>query len=255
MRSFITWTTFALAVAAMAAGCQTEVRFEHGPGGECGDPPPLADGWCPPAWSCIDGQWVDTAGACRQECPAEPPPDGSACAPIGQACHYDEFVPGNCGYDVLTDAVCTVNGWISTISGYDDCEQFPDCPTELPLAGSDCSDWYNAYACDWQVDTPCGNQWVTGYCDGTNWVVDPVPACGNCAQNTDAAICSIDPSCQWLEPGCGGPPLPQAGCFPADGCDSGCTPGETCTTVVVNPCWNSLCDACGAETDVCLPGS
>lgn len=65
---------------------------------------------------------------------------------------------------------------------------------------------------------------------------------------------------QWFTPGCGGGPVIEPGCYTR--CDSdACAAGEVCTTVTTNPCGETedgqvlACDACGAETKLCLPAS
>lgn len=81
----------------------------------------------------------------------------------------------------------------------------------------------------------------------------------DCAAHTSSKDCLADMTCNWFVPGCNdglsAPPVPQTGCYPRRECtdSTSCTMGRTCQVVVMQPCWNSDCDACGGTVHVCLP--
>jgi hypothetical protein len=85
---------------------------------------------------------------------------------------------------------------------------------------------------------------------------DP-PTTPDCAVYTGPGDCQLDTACRWLVPGCASKPqvLAAAGCYPAADCVQGevdsCPAGQACTEVLTDPCWNSMCDACGARVYVC----
>lgn len=220
-----------------------------------GQPRPLSDGWCPPAWSCVDGEWVDTAGACPQPtCPMNRPGDGESCELIGQSCFYEELVDCGGGGGTVT-ATCTEEGWQTA---WPRCQPPLECPTELPEAGTDCTGWDYAYYCQFAVQKSCGEVYAVAACNyvdgGMLWDVQIPQNCGGCADHVGADGCEADGACRWLVPGCSENPLPTAGCFPKDDCTTtGCTDAQVCATVTVDPCWDSLCEACGASASVCLP--
>ncbi|MCA9619343.1 MAG: hypothetical protein KC731_09975 [Myxococcales bacterium] len=99
-------------------------------------------------------------------------------------------------------------------------------------------------------------------CQNGVWIVDgpdcnpppPLP----CESYLDATSCEADFACRWLVPGCTEPQpaFPEEGCFPKTPCVIGppdpCGGGSTCTQVIVDPCWNAGCDACYAETTICV---
>lgn len=55
--------------------------------------------------------------------------------------------------------------------------------------------------------------------------------------------------------GCGGEPAFATGCYAKCAGGAGCPDGTTCTQVTINPCHGSMCDACGAPAELCLPGT
>ena len=77
-----------------------------------------------------------------------------------------------------------------------------------------------------------------------------------CGENLDPTTCASRDQCRWLEPGCGTPPLPVAGCYEQAliGCtsDGDCTEGRTCLKRVIDPCAQSSCSACGQTISLCL---
>ncbi|MEZ4293819.1 MAG: hypothetical protein R3B70_02500 [Polyangiaceae bacterium] len=258
--SLLSWSTALLVASAAALGCNNTVSVEPTGtttgGNDCEDPPPeVPPGtYCPPAYVCIDGEWVDTAGACPEpECPLFKPDDGDACQLVGQTCPYEEEIP--CGPIEQVNAVCTENGWISM---YPKCQPEPECPDEMPIAGADCAGWDYAYDCYYQLEAMCGSKAVSFTCVFTEneqvWLVQSGETCGPCKDHGSEAECALDAECQWLTPGCGPEPI-QTGCYPKTGCDlTDCpTDDSICVETTYNPCYNQLCDACGASFFACLP--
>jgi hypothetical protein len=241
----------ALSAIAASQACVPSVAFDSESEG-CADPEPPSTGWCPPAWSCIDGTWVDTAGACPDPCPASQPSEGDPCDALGHTCTYEESW-FECDEEELftVKITCTSQGW-TTMANH--CSPRPDCPDELPIHGGDCTGWYEAYDCSYPVETQCGAKNAYVFCNGSSWDVSLDASCPSCTELDSAAACSADPACRWLVPGCGEPPLAIEGCYPAEACTDTCPDeGDECTTVLHDPCWLSPCDACGAETNVCQP--
>lgn len=61
---------------------------------------------------------------------------------------------------------------------------------------------------------------------------------------------------EYFVPGCGDTSTPSfaAGCYETCTSEgSTCATGGTCTAVTIDPCYNSLCQACGAPALICLP--
>jgi hypothetical protein len=180
------------------------------------------------------------------------PETGGDCPLIGMECPYQVEEP--CGPVTQRTYECTADGW-STI--YPACSPEPTCPDEMPLPGSDCSGWEYPYFC--QYDVFCGDQISTvamscDYTDPPLWKVDTFPAECSCGLIGDAAACSVMEGCRWLVPGCGDGPQVAEGCYPAADCQvDACPPTDTCVVLGYDPCWNSKCEACGADTGVCQP--
>lgn len=240
-----------LALVPLAA-CTTTVTVDPDEE-ECG-PKPGGGGWCPPAWQCVDGEWVDTAGMCPEPaCPASVPANGDSCPIVGQDCSYT--VEEMCGPVSTVSAVCTATGWKLAYSA---CQPEPTCPLQMPVVGSDCSGWDYPYFCQYNHACIDVITTVAMSCDYTvdppSWQLDSEPPlCAACESMGDAASCSATSGCQWLVPGCGENPIAE-GCYPAgdcqvDGCD---IPEQSCVVFDKNPCWNELCDACNAPIGVCL---
>lgn len=234
-------------------GCSPKVTI--GVDGECSDPKPeVPPGtWCPPAYECIDGEWVDTAGACPEPtCPADMPAEGAACEMLGQTCAYESDEP--CGDYSEVSALCTETGWVLTKLF---CSPGPVCPEALPEVGGDCSEWSEAYFCNYNVETPCGAEWTDVYCDTAaeipTWTLENGLTCDNCRDFSSVEACSASASCQWLWPGCGEAPI-VVGCYPKEGCDVlGCEESWACSEVSYDPCYNKECDGCSAAYMTCLP--
>lgn len=248
------WLGLLLVAVTSGCGATITVDGDDGEGGEggfivsCGEPPPPSGGYCPPIWECVDGEWIDLGGACPEPtCPSDQPTYGSSCEVLGQLCEY--YSDDDCGYG--STAECTEEGWIV----YELlCSPPPECPEEAPIAGTSCAGWDYAYDCYYTTVSDCGDVTLWAYCDfEQGWSVVPDSFCEPCGYH-DASGCEADPACRWAVPGCGDLPLPEAGCFPEAGCtETGCPLDESCTTVTIDPCWASECDACGAPFDVCLP--
>jgi hypothetical protein len=219
-------------------------------------------------YSCDEGAWTVTSEAsCNPpppECPATQPADGDSCDQLGTSCPYpDDF----CGIEI--NAECTDAGWsVEDIL----CNPPPaECPIDEPDIGEPCEeqsgtfDGYPSY-CEYEVDTPCGVQPAALGCEQSqltseySWAVVVAPSCAappeQCQEYNSAGLCEADAGCAWRAPGCaegGGTPNVEAGCYPAEDCStSGCGTWGTCTEVTFDPCWNSLCGACAAETNVCI---
>jgi hypothetical protein len=235
---------------ALAWGCSGSVAADDED--ECGPPPPpQAESECPPAWQCLGGDWVDTAGACLpDECPGLEPAENEACGAIGLECSYwheDEPCGEEQGY---RDYQCTASGW--TVIGTR-CTLPQECPPELPAADSDCTAYPYA-TCTFEIEGPCGPTTALAQCVDSGgvllWQLVAADSC-DCSAQIDPAACEVA-GCRWLVPGCGDAPLGQAGCYPPEDCTAdSCGEGSACTEVSVDPCWNQGCGACGAPAAVC----
>jgi hypothetical protein len=223
-------TTVAIASAALmtvAAGCTSTVAFTDD-SCDFGDP------------------------GCTEACPSAKPSHGSACTQNGQSCaDY-----GRCGDGFVT---CSAGAWKQEPHRGDCPLPPPDpCPTALPTHGTPCQyDYLRPYTCDGYRDELCDLP-VTALCalDGI-WQTDQIdcnpPPPVLCNDIVDSDSCELS-GCRWLVPGCGEPTTGFAACFASEECtDSSCDVGWACSTVVLDPCWNSTCDACYMETNVCLP--
>jgi hypothetical protein len=250
-----------LVVGASMAGCTNDVQFFDEDNG-CEAPPPPADGWCPPAWQCVDGEWLDYGGACPEPaCPVDPPGEGTTCQVNGQSCGYEIEEEYGCDeygfYNV--NFQCHDNQWTQT-SNY--CQPEPICPDTAPVVGTSCDGWSEAYYCDYSVETACGSAQIGVYCgyDGVGSVwessySEELMCEQGCTAYGSEVGCAATEDCRWLVPGCdeGTNALTEAGCFPADECQAtSCGAGQSCETVTYDPCHNASCNACGAETSVCL---
>ena len=189
-------------------------------------------------------------------CPDQEPAAGAACSG-SLSCEFLD--PTGCTKLYF----CETGQWQMTsgcnpppCTPEDPCEPPPECPVQAPTWGEPCS---GMVSCSYEIDVGCGPQPATATCDGATWSVQPSiscnpPAPADCPTLPTEEQCSAFPNCRWLVPGCGMPALPQAGCFEATDClDASCLAGETCQEVVINPCHNQLCDACGGLVSVCLP--
>jgi hypothetical protein len=217
----------------------------YGAAGECGDGSSTA--------TCTEQGWQTAAPRCSEpppfECPIAVPERGSSCDEIGQRCEYEE-VYGSCGEEWQV-AECTGEGWQVS---YESTWCSIGCPEELPIDGSDCTDWGEVQGCFYSETWACGDVQLTAACTEGQWKVEAPAACGSCDALGNAASCSANPACQWLVPGCGEEPLAMAGCFPIAACSNETCPEDTsCQLVTVDPCWDSFCNACGMEVEVCQP--
>jgi hypothetical protein len=250
----------ALASFACLVGCNARISVDGTGGGGndgCSELPPYDDESCPPAWECIDGEWVDAAGACPEvECPETQPADGEPCPRVGASCNYVGEEP--CGPQADVTATCTERGWTLLITY---CQPEPTCPDAMPEVGSDCSGWDYPYYCEYPL--ACSEPAVVALsCDYSTptptWKVNgETPACGSCSAANDPSSCAANLGCTWHEPGCASEtqtPI-AAGCYPVGDCryaESCNGPNEICEVFVANPCFGSMCTACGAEIGVCV---
>lgn len=258
--SMLAWPAALLLASLAALGCKTTISADDpdpDPDTSCEEPKPeVPPGtWCPPAYECLDGEWVDTAGACPEpECPESKPANGSPCPLIGQMCPYEEQVP--CGPIDEVDYQCTDQGWVTTA---DWCQPEPECPDDLPVAGADCTGWDYAYACQYMIQTSCGQEMVFLSCavaesGAMEWNIESPSTCAVCNDHGTEAECAASAECQWLTPGCSETPT-QTGCYPKVGCDVvACNDDSICVQTTYDPCYGELCEACGASYFACLPG-
>lgn len=215
--------------------------------------------------SCTDGSWeLEYTGTCNppppEECPVEPPNDLESCGEPMECQYQDE-----CGQDF--SASCDGANW-SVSEPLESCNPPPPCPQAMPAEGSPCVEEFGTpQDCSWVAQTACGPAEVTGTCipdqlDGVgyNWQLT-APSCTPevplCSQYDNAGLCDADTTCRWLVPGCSEEPKPEGfatGCYPIANCTAdSCGEDAECTSVSYNPCWNELCDACGADASICLP--
>lgn len=214
--------------------------------------------------SCTEGSWeVEYSGTCNPpppgECPEELPFELDNCSEP-MSCDYQD----ECGQDI--QATCDGSEW-SVSEPMESCNPPAPCPQDLPAMGSLCEEEFGPpEGCSWEAETSCGPATVTGECspdeDGSGYVWElTAPPCTPevpaCSQYENAGLCDADTTCRWLVPGCSEEPKPEGfatGCYPIDNCTAeSCGEDSECTSVSYNPCWNELCDACGADARICLP--
>jgi len=237
-----------------ACSHQVEVRGGGGAGGGCSEERPLtAPSECGGDWSCVDGSWVFQPRDCPPDCPAEPPLTAKNCSPEeeGRFCDYFTFACDAGGPSLSFN--CFDGIWEEVPTG---CQV---CPPDAPVVGTDCSDWPEATFCSYSAPTICGTTGVDVGCESSTerWLsFSGSSTCGEgCGDYVDEVGCAADGACRWLVPGCGPSPNPlsTAGCFPAAPCTpSTCGAGASCETVTYDPCTHLDCNACGAETTVCI---
>lgn len=249
---------------AIAQACTVQISDNDGDGGDggghdCGSRPAI-EPECGTEWVCEIGEWVTIPvddAACAA-CPNDRPVDGAACPSPGLRCDYEEYYDCGEGGETVTTQ-CTEDGWVTF---WPRCSPAPECPESPPEAGTDCSDWPDAWYCDYA--TNCGpDSYLSMHCElgvtPPTWVVDGAPNCGGCESVGDADSCAVTSGCQWLEPGCAEDPaqLITAGCYPIDDClvTDDCGEDETCAPLIYNPCFDSKCGACGAEYNTCVPAT
>ena len=230
--------------------CDARVDVQgKGGGAECDGPPPPT--FCATDFECVDGEWVEIGGG-ECACPASKPASGAPCSAVGMSCQYPDEQP--CGPTGTVTATCAADGWQLVYSA---CQPEPTCPLELPLAGSDCSEWEYPYFCQYNVGCDGEAATVSFDCDYStsppSWrPYEQVEGCGPCEAIGTAEACSVAAGCRWLEPGCGAQPL-AAGCYPAADCASAmdCPFDLECVPRSYDPCWLASCDACDATAYVC----
>lgn len=246
-----------LGLSVSALGCQVTVT--DGGDDDCESPRP-DPGSCGQQYVCDDGEWVQEEGDffCVP-CPAHQPSDGEACEILDQACQYEEEYGCDIEPTILTSR-CTEDGWFTA---YPNCQPEPECPEDMPVAGTDCSGWNYAYWCAYATNCGEGSD-VEMHCElspeGSVWIVDSQPSCGgSCSDAADTGSCALIAGCQWLEPGCADETQTaiDAGCYPIDDCTTVadlCGTEEVCSAFVYNPCFDMPCEACGGEYSLCVPG-
>lgn len=240
-----------------ACSQQVEIFGDDGGGsGGCSDDRPLtAPSECGGDWTCEDGRWVFQPRDCPPECPQEPPFQLSCTAEMeGRGCDYFTFACDGGGPSLAFE--CSEGRWEEVPTG---CQA---CPPEAPVVGTDCTAWPEASFCDYTATTTCGPTSVSLACqatpEGPHWISfgGAGGACGEgCGGYLDEVGCAADDGCRWLVPGCaaGDNPLSAAGCFAMAPCTKGsCAMGQSCEPVTYDPCTHLDCQACGAETTVCL---
>ena len=138
--------------------------------------------------------------------------------------------------------------------GEDCCEHWEACPSAPPQEGDACDFCDAPTACSYPGT--CGGAAASCGTDG-KWHVAigdcPPPPVDACSGNGTQTACEGDSGCRWLTPGCSPNGLTVTGCFLINACSPAtCQPGTTCQTVSYDPCFGKSCDACGADTTVCL---
>jgi hypothetical protein len=210
--------------------------------------------------SCVDGEWNVEIATCNPpppgECPANPPAEGDDCDPEqDNTCDYTD----DCG--VAYQASC--NGATWEVEVPPPCNP-PPCPPALPAENEAC-ELAGLVGCVYDVETACGPAQASASCLedenlGLVWSITAPPCTPpepNCYNYTDAALCDADTTCRWLVPGCDDGPSFPASCLPALECDlapnDNCGEFQECVVLNHDPCWNSSCGACSADTTACLP--
>jgi hypothetical protein len=268
----VTFAAMAAVAPAVLSGCGSSVVTGSG-GGDCPAAMPGAGTDCsgetlqcgygedecgsPIEFTCSGGKWAQSGPtvSCNPpppDCPAATPAQGSSCPIPGMACTYPGT--GGCVFEVQASCDANLTWQVSEIMS--PCNP-PGCPAEIPTQGEPCVPPWEG-TCTYTVDTGCGPLPETAICENGQWslsttICNPPPP-DYCYSLTTATDCAAQTFCRWLVPGCGDPPLPQAGCFPTYDCatTSDCGVGQTCQEVVINPCYNLPCDACGANVHLCL---
>jgi hypothetical protein len=264
--------TISLAAPLAPLACGSTVTTSNPPGPECPAETPASGSACAGGLSCfypspdgcddreatcVDGVWQVGWGG--STCNPPPPPWCPELLPAhGESCYgpIDCTYQDECGQNVT--ASCGGESATWTVNDVVSCNPPPPCPAELPENNSLCD---FETSCAVAVDSACGVLMATATCavaeDGSlRWEV-AAPLCeapADCdAFAGNPSQCELHTSCRWLVSGCdpSGVFFPSA-CYPADDCVS-CEPGEACTPVTFDPCWDSFCDACGAPAAICLP--
>lgn len=238
-----------LALTAVLAACSANVRLDD----ECGPPPP--PGACGSDFSCVDGEWRSDGDAlCFVPCPVSLPADGESCAELGQSCSYEEDQP--CGPISQVTAECTEEGWVSF---WTRCQPEPICPEELPTIGGDCSEWYDAYFCSYDLACAAGVQAQVSCnfsTDPPTWQLDSDAIhCDDCGSVSSDAECGVYAVCDWKVPGCAPNALTE-GCYPVEGCDvaPSCGPTEICVPQSEGCPEGVRCDTCDSPYHACVEG-
>jgi hypothetical protein len=86
----------------------------------------------------------------------------------------------------------------------------------------------------------------------------PLASTHLCVVTAAAPVANACPDGQaFYAPGCGSEQtkLDAAGCYASCAAGAACAAGFTCKAVTTNPCHDSTCDACGAESQLCIPAA
>ena len=267
---FLVTIAKAAAAAVLVPACAGEV-ITNPPGTEAGCPtrPPTPgddcratdrctyarDPSCTLVTECITGAWrASFEGICAApppECPKALPGKSTPCYEIGAECTYP--LDDGCGGELL--AMCNAEAKWEILDVSPPCNP-PACPADVPTNGAPCD---LSPACTYAIDVGCGPESVDAECVDEVWQVEPIGTCNPpppdpCVFQPTEIDCVMDPSCQWLVPGCGMSPLSAAGCFSKTACvTSADCGGAPCVTVNVDPCWNDDCAQCSADVQVCQP--
>jgi len=150
----------AVAAGALVSACGGKADVDIGDAGTGGDANTSADGACthcnPPP---------------TNQCPADEPVGGSACAPSGKSCAYDDdCVPsGTAVYDCLDGKWAAQRGPLKTVA----------CPANAPTDGSSCFVCNGEYPAKCDYDLCFGNPTRTAVCNATTlrWEVTAGGSC------------------------------------------------------------------------------
>jgi hypothetical protein len=213
-------------------------------------------GPCKETLSCggKSGAWQSTAVTCSPTAKAcSAAADGDVCAVVGESCGEG---PSACSY--FTNTCGADHLWHTLSASPNDCcaPGSGVCPTAPPQEGAFCDACNGATNCNYPGT--CGGVYASCAPEGV-WHLaigdcPPPPPLDYCMNYGSQTGCETDPGCRWLTPGCNPTGLTLTGCFSAVECTgASCGPGSGCQQVSYNPCFGKNCDACGADTLVCIP--
>jgi len=136
----------------------------------------IGDGGGCQSWT----KWQDAGQTCSGPVACDVAQDGDPCAVPGDSCGEGFECEG-------TDKVCGDDlKWHVSYYSYDDCcydqccyEGPYYCPEVLPEPYTWCDPCFDGPQCDYQIETECGLQSVTAYCDDIDWtwLISPIEPC------------------------------------------------------------------------------